>query len=233
MEYDCAVCLQKCQHPTKLSCGHVFCFLCVKGVAHQSRKCAMCRTEIPLDYFENPVLLDKSNLQYAANVDGVEGFQWYYEGRNGWWKYDERSNSELENAFNNGESECTLLLAGTLYIVDFQAMTQFRRSDHTRRRRVQRDTPRLPAKGIAGIRTNINQVPIEIKDETEDNVNENHDNAETEIIITDNVQNSNGSEHILNQNVSSVQSEDIDDVVSRISTLDLNNADSNGLIDES
>lgn len=43
----------------------------------------MCRTEIPLDYFENPVLLDKSNLQYAANVDGVEGFQWYYEGRNG------------------------------------------------------------------------------------------------------------------------------------------------------
>lgn len=70
--------------------------------------------------------------------------------------------------------------------------------------------------GIAGIRTNINQVPIEIKDETEDNVNENHDNAETEIIITDNVQNSNGSEHILNQNVSSVQSEDIDDVVSRI-----------------
>lgn len=46
-----------------------------------------------------------------------------------------------------GMSDCTLLLAGALYIVDFQAMTQIRQSDHTRRRRVRRDTPLFPAKG--------------------------------------------------------------------------------------
>lgn len=65
----------------------------------------------------------------------------------GWWKYDERSNSELEAAYSSGEADCTLLLAGTLYNIDFQSMTQVRRSDQTRRRRVRRDTPMFPAKG--------------------------------------------------------------------------------------
>ncbi|KAI8426280.1 hypothetical protein MSG28_005165 [Choristoneura fumiferana] len=64
-----------------------------------------------------------------------------------WWKYDERSNVELETAFNAGEPECTLLLAGALYRINFQSMVQMRQSDRTRRRRVQRDTPTLPAKG--------------------------------------------------------------------------------------
>lgn len=27
---DCPVCLEKCVHPAKLPCGHIFCFLCVK-----------------------------------------------------------------------------------------------------------------------------------------------------------------------------------------------------------
>lgn len=27
---DCAICLQPCLQPVKLSCGHIFCFLCAK-----------------------------------------------------------------------------------------------------------------------------------------------------------------------------------------------------------
>ncbi|KAH7976626.1 hypothetical protein HPB52_017026 [Rhipicephalus sanguineus] len=40
---ECAICLQKCIHPARLPCGHIFCFLCVKGIANQSKRCAMCR----------------------------------------------------------------------------------------------------------------------------------------------------------------------------------------------
>lgn len=69
----------------------------------------------------------------------------------GWWKYDERSNIELETAFNSREPECSLLLAGALYSIDFQSMTQIRCRDPTRRRRVRRDTPLFPAKGITYI----------------------------------------------------------------------------------
>lgn len=65
----------------------------------------------------------------------------------GWWKYDERSNTELETAYSAGDPACTLLLAGTLYNIDFHTMTQVRRSDQTRRRRVRRDTPMFPSKG--------------------------------------------------------------------------------------
>ena len=66
---ECAVCLQKCVHPVQLDCQHIFCFLCVKGVAIQSKRCPMCRTEIPADYLEKPRLVnpkaigkDTSNL---------------------------------------------------------------------------------------------------------------------------------------------------------------------------
>lgn len=66
----------------------------------------------------------------------------------GWWKYDERSNDELEAAWNTGATECSLLLAGAVYCIDFSSMVQTRRNDRTRRRHVRRDAPTLPAKGI-------------------------------------------------------------------------------------
>ncbi|KAG0714057.1 E3 ubiquitin-protein ligase rnf146 [Chionoecetes opilio] len=60
-ELECAVCLQKCVHPVRLPCTHIFCFLCVKGVANQSKRCAMCRQEIPADFLDHPTLL--SNIE--------------------------------------------------------------------------------------------------------------------------------------------------------------------------
>ncbi|RVE41972.1 hypothetical protein evm_013381 [Chilo suppressalis] len=187
-EQDCAVCLQKCHHPTQLPCGHIFCFLCVKGVAIQNKKCAMCRAAIPSDYLDHPILLEKLSPQQSTIGTISEDYQWYYEGRNGWWKYDERSNDELEMAFNAGEANCSLLLAGALYSVDFQSMIQVRRSDPTRRRHVRRDVPTLPAKGIAGIKTFDNRQTEPTKTNTENDSNEvevisNH--SESEVIVID------------------------------------------------
>jgi hypothetical protein len=54
----------------------------VKGVANQSKKCAMCRQEIPTDYFEKPVLVAQNNADKDSTAFD-DGYQWFYEGRNG------------------------------------------------------------------------------------------------------------------------------------------------------
>ena len=78
---ECAVCLQTCIHPVKLPCSHIFCYLCVKGVAFQSKRCAMCRQEIPADFLLHPQLLDRTQLEKESTLE--DGYQWFYEGRNG------------------------------------------------------------------------------------------------------------------------------------------------------
>lgn len=78
---ECAVCLQKCIHPAQLPCGHIFCFLCVKGFANQNKRCAMCRQEIPRDFIEQPHLLEPVVPEKTETFD--DGFQWFYEGRSG------------------------------------------------------------------------------------------------------------------------------------------------------
>ena len=78
---ECAVCLQTCVHPVKLPCSHIFCYLCVKGVAFQSKRCAMCRQEIPSDFLIHPQLIDRTQLEKENSLD--DGYQWFYEGRNG------------------------------------------------------------------------------------------------------------------------------------------------------
>ncbi|XP_013190879.1 E3 ubiquitin-protein ligase RNF146-B isoform X2 [Amyelois transitella] len=214
IDEDCAVCLQKLEHPTQLPCSHIFCFLCVKGIAKQSRKCAMCRAEIPPDYLDNPVILEKLEMSVPDGPDVEGSYQWYYEGRNGWWKYDHRSNVDLEAAYNDKRADCTLLIAGQLYVIDLQNMVQLRRSDTTKRRRVRRDTTALPAKGIAGIKI--------FKDETKcDSEDTNHaDDSSTraviEILDESTTSNENSSSDV--QNIT-------DGVVERMRTIILNEPD--------
>lgn len=148
---ECAVCLQSCIHPVKLPCSHIFCFLCVKGVAFQSRRCAMCRQEIPADFLLHPQLIDRAQLEKETPLD--DGYQWFYEGRNGWWQYDERTSGELEMAYKRSQRLCELLIAGHLYIIDFDQMLQYRKTDLVRRRRIKRDLATIPKKGVAGLRT--------------------------------------------------------------------------------
>ncbi|XP_050664528.1 E3 ubiquitin-protein ligase rnf146 isoform X1 [Leptidea sinapis] len=187
-DQDCAVCMQKLNHPAKLPCDHIFCFLCVKGVIIRSHKCPMCRTETPEDYLDNPVLVNEMGDEEETHAEaGVH--QWYYEGKDGWWKYDERSNEDLEADYNAGKSECKLLLAGSVYCVDFTNMYQFRQTDPRRKRKVKRDSNKLPTKGIAGIRK-LSTKPAEIiviDDDTNTNVVDLTNNSDSSPENMDNV----------------------------------------------
>ncbi|XP_029352430.1 E3 ubiquitin-protein ligase rnf146-like isoform X2 [Echeneis naucrates] len=158
---ECAICLQSCIHPVRLPCCHVFCFLCVKGASWHSKRCALCRQEVPEDFLERPVLLSLEELKAAAagvsRSGGTSGgtwgdYAWYYEGRNGWWQYDERTSHELEEAFAKGRKSTEMLIAGFLYVADLENLVQYRRNEHGRRRKIKRDAVDIPKKGVAGLR---------------------------------------------------------------------------------
>lgn len=155
---ECSVCLQPCLHPVKLPCSHIFCFLCVKGFAYRSRRCALCRREVSLEYFEKPVVVkvrqkqDEDSGNPESPCHSKESYNWFYEGRNGWWQYDERASSILEEAFKSESRSCDLIIAGFLYLVDFSNMIQFRKTNPARCRRVKRDKVNADKKGIAGLK---------------------------------------------------------------------------------
>ncbi|XP_010883478.2 E3 ubiquitin-protein ligase rnf146 [Esox lucius] len=148
---ECAICLQTCVHPVQLPCRHVFCFLCVKGASWQSKRCALCRQEVPEDFLEHPTLLSPEELK-AGGRGATGDHAWYYEGRNGWWQYDERTSRELEDAFSKGKKTAEMLIAGFLYVADLENMVQYRRNEHGRRRKIKRDVVDIPKKGVAGLR---------------------------------------------------------------------------------
>ncbi|KAL4236471.1 hypothetical protein ACF0H5_004857 [Mactra antiquata] len=157
-EFECPVCLQTASFPVQLPCRHIFCFLCVKGVANRSKRCAMCRQEIPADFFNDPKLLCEKEIKEKSLTIFDDGYQWFYEGRNGWWQYDDRTSNELEKKYKNGDKVFELLIAGFLYVIDLESMRQCRRNDQTRRRRIRRDMRTVPdVKGIAGLRFGENQ----------------------------------------------------------------------------
>lgn len=56
----------------------------------------------------------------------------------GWWQYDERTCEEIEEAYKNAQKQCTILVAGNLYVVDFDQMLQKRQTDPGRKRQVKR-----------------------------------------------------------------------------------------------
>ncbi|XP_077430967.1 E3 ubiquitin-protein ligase rnf146 [Vanacampus margaritifer] len=157
---ECAICLQSCVHPVQLPCQHIFCFLCVKGASWQSKRCALCRQEVPDDFLERPTLLSPEELKASAGGRGgeVSDHAWYYEGRNGWWQYDVRTSRELEDAFSKGKKTAEMLIAGFLYVADLENMVQYRRNEHGRRRKMKRDVLDIPKKGVAGLRLDTEAV---------------------------------------------------------------------------
>lgn len=60
------------------------------------------------------------------------------------------------------EKTSSILVAGHLYLVDFEAvpMTQLRHDDHSRRRRVKRDLASIQKKGVAGLRIDSNNIVV-------------------------------------------------------------------------
>ncbi|XP_068213308.1 uncharacterized protein [Palaemon carinicauda] len=46
---ECPICLGPVTLPLALDCGHVFCMVCVKGIANTTKNCAICRRDITRD----------------------------------------------------------------------------------------------------------------------------------------------------------------------------------------
>lgn len=131
----------------------------------------MCRREIPSSYLEHPALVNSevnetaiestetstASGQQESQDESEEDFKWFYQGRNGWWEYDERTAQELEHHHKKGDKSCELLIAGFLYSIDLENMLQCRRNEPHRRRQIKRDLSANVAdkKGVAGIRTAV------------------------------------------------------------------------------
>ena len=86
----------------------------------------------------------------AGGTSSSDGTCWFYEGRNGWWKFgklpifleinlifpneikngfsDQRNNEEIEKIYEKQKSpsRAEFLICGNIYIIDFQSMTQYR-----------------------------------------------------------------------------------------------------------
>ncbi len=122
----------------------------------QSGRCALCRKQITAEFFSNPTLLryekDLLQAEQKAAEQKTDQYAWYYEGRNGWWQYEERTNQELEESYRKKLRTFELLIAGFVYTIDLDNMVQMRRSDPSRRRRIKRDLVSAPKKGIAGLK---------------------------------------------------------------------------------
>lgn len=54
-----------------------------------------------MNYLDNPQLIAVEEPTVA--FEGT--YQWFYEGRDGWWRYDSRTSVEIENAYKKGESQ--------------------------------------------------------------------------------------------------------------------------------
>ena len=59
--------------------------------------------------------------------DEEEEWQCFYQGRNGWWRFEERNNAELEENFSLGQQMFETMICGNLYVFVFQAMEQFQK----------------------------------------------------------------------------------------------------------
>jgi len=155
---ECAVCLDQPVHPVTLPCSHIFCYLCAKGLTRQAGSlatCSLCRNSIPEGYLESAHVLAKASLDLDDSLPlqaGEEqGWQWFYQGRNGWWKFEERNNEELEENYSLGQKIFETMICGNLYIIDFQAMEQCQKGFPNRKRKIKRDLKTSSCKGVAGL----------------------------------------------------------------------------------
>lgn len=156
---DCSVCLDPIVHPVSLPCGHLFCFLCAKGLVRTAGMsaplCSLCRRPFPANYLDSAEVLASAGRGVAhtptSQATSAERWQWFYQGKAGWWQFEERNSTELEDSFANGQQCLEMLICGTLYVVDFVSMEQYQKNYPTKRRRIKRDVKSADCRGVAGI----------------------------------------------------------------------------------
>lgn len=69
----------------------------------------------------------------------------------GWWRYDDRTSEDIEQAFEMKLNQFQILICGELYVIDLDAKVQYPKRDPCRKRSIKRDVRETPCKGVAGI----------------------------------------------------------------------------------
>lgn len=107
----------------------------------------MCSSSSTSKAARYQIFLVNSSILRSKNVTFKKLFYFL-----GWWLYDERTSQEIEESYKKGDKFCTILVAGYVYVVDFESMLQQRQNDPSRKRQVKRDLSTTPKKGVAGLR---------------------------------------------------------------------------------
>ena len=149
---QCCICQEKCVNPVRLPCDHIFCYLCIKGVAVRNSRCALCRSPIPHGFLDRPAVVNKDEITSSLKQFATS-HSWFYEAKDGrWWMYEHRTSSDIETAYTEQKKNLKIQISGFSYVVDFERMVQFREGIPNRQRRIKRDTVRsADVKGVAGI----------------------------------------------------------------------------------
>ncbi|CAI2357092.1 unnamed protein product [Caenorhabditis sp. 36 PRJEB53466] len=163
----CHICLYKVLIPTKVeSCGHTFCFMCLKSNVMAGMECPTCRAHIPPSLFQSPIRNDldihmECPEEYIEDVTAMFNtrgevqaeplrrsrrssrikYYWIYEDKeqNGWFRFDPRNERFIEESFIRKKEKCRLFIAGCWVTIFFEEMLQERtKRGITHRRKIKR-----------------------------------------------------------------------------------------------
>jgi hypothetical protein len=104
-EEECCICLQSLSLPIQSSCGHIFCWLCLKSVieSHSSYSsnppaCPLCRARLDMKLLNQATVATDDYINQHNSIFYV----WKYAGRSsGYWLFEDRANEEIEQSYQN------------------------------------------------------------------------------------------------------------------------------------
>ncbi|VDL71043.1 unnamed protein product [Nippostrongylus brasiliensis] len=73
-------------------------------------------------------LEESQEQEEPANVAADETrHYWLYKGRGGWWRFDPRTEKDIEHSRCNGDKTVDLVICGFMYVLDFERKVQYRK----------------------------------------------------------------------------------------------------------
>lgn len=146
----CGICLDECNLPVKVTCGHMFCYLCIKQWCYSfALTCPLCRRSI------NEELIEKACSEENLVSNSLSNLRWQYESRTKgeWWFYNKDLDEQIELKWNtNNQSRIHVDILGTAYTIDFAKMKQISPTGAIRNiKRHNDNNDNNETRGIAGL----------------------------------------------------------------------------------
>ena len=159
---QCSLCLDtQITLPCTLSCGHIFCYVCIKNVSFSRDNrtlifCPLCRNRQSIQ--ELYQLVDPASIQKEMEFLQGRTFVWIYANsfqKDRWWCCDSQTSEILEMEYNNGARNIKIDIGCKNYEFDLLLMEKHKtcgQSHNRRLRRIHRNNlPETNLCGIAGI----------------------------------------------------------------------------------